>query len=390
MKNRLTIARKLLKDDGLIFMSIDENECHYLKILCDQIFGRENFVIDLIRKTRTAGNQSRTNTNIQHEYCLVYAKNIDRAILVGRKKEFKNYKNPDNDPNGDWTRDNPTVKGGRNDFKIINPITNAEIPRPIGRSWMFSQDQFHEYVESRKIIFNDKGMILKRYKKDVKSQYHTVNSLDFSSSNDYTNSKATKHLNQLFKKDVFAFPKPVEFIQKIVACGSSGNDVILDFFAGSGTTGEAVLRQNKADGGQRQFILIEQLGKHIKICQQRLQKVLMEEKLDESFVSCQLAKYNQYFIENIRIAESDSELTKIWKTMRKKGFLNYRIDSSKINLEDRSLTTKDKKQILIESLDYNQIYISKSEMGDSRYKISKKQQDLNDRFYNSVVQDELV
>ena len=130
MKNRLDIAYKLLKDDGVLFISIDEHERDYLKILCDEIFGSNNFVGDLVRKARTASNQSKHNFNLQHEYCLIFAKNINNVRFRGDRKDSSSYKNPDNDPRGEWVADNPSIVGSRHQFPIINPHTKKKDTLP--------------------------------------------------------------------------------------------------------------------------------------------------------------------------------------------------------------------------------------------------------------------
>ena len=266
MYPRLKIARELLRDDGVIFISIDDNEQANLKIICDEIFGEENFVIDIIRKTKSTTNDAKEGINIQHENCLVYAKNKHNIILFGGQKDLSRYSNPDNDPNGDWTSDNPSAKSGnaQHYFEIKNPYTGKVDVPPTGRYWIFSQNTIQKYIDNGTICFkkkhksNERGFIYKRYKNKLKSNEKVLNSL-FSIDNAYMNQKATKNLLDLGLGEYFKYPKGYEYIQILIqhATPPSENAFILDFFAGSGTTGDAVMQLNAEDGGKRKYILVQ-------------------------------------------------------------------------------------------------------------------------------------
>ena len=152
---RLKLARNLLKDDGVIFVSIDDNEVHNLRKIMDEIFGEENFVGEIVRKTKSMTADKKTGFNLQHESLLVYARNLDNIFLKGEEKNYKDYKNPDNDPNGEWVSGDPTAKSGNESlrFKIINPYTGQVDLPPKGRYWAFSKETFTKYVEAGKIKF---------------------------------------------------------------------------------------------------------------------------------------------------------------------------------------------------------------------------------------------
>ena len=264
MYPRLYIARRLLKDDGVIFVSIDDNEVAQLRILMDEIFGEENFVGEIIRKTKSTTADKKTGFNLQHENLLIYAKNIDNLFLKGEKKDYKDYQNPDNDPKGEWVSADPTAKSGNENlrFKIVNPYTGQIDLPPKGRYWAFSKESFEKYVETGKIKFKneikkgERGFIFKRYKKELKSEFNAVNSL-FAIENEYMNQNATKELKSLLGNEYFENPKPVNYIKKLIKYSTSKSDLILDFFAGSGTTGDAVMQLNAEDGGSRKFILVQ-------------------------------------------------------------------------------------------------------------------------------------
>src|SRR5574344_150038 len=264
MYPRLKLARNLLTDDGIIFISIDENEHSNLKKICDEIFGENNYIGDVVRKTKSMTNDSGYGFNNQHEYLLVYCKDNKTINLVGEQKDFSNYKNPDNDPNGDWCSGDPSAKSGGEStyFPITNPYTNKVDYPPEGRYWAFSQKTLEEYINQGRIKFKEnysekeRGFIFKRYKKDLKTANLPLDSL-FVIDNEYMNQAATKELSSLMKRNVFSYPKPVNFIKKLIASINKPNALILDFFSGSGTTAHAVMQLNAEDGGNRRFIMIQ-------------------------------------------------------------------------------------------------------------------------------------
>ncbi len=178
MYPRLLLAKDLLKQDGVIFISIDDNECAQLKLLCDEIFGEGNFVADFIRKTKSTTNDAKTGVNYQHEFLLCYAKNKEFVNLLGGEKNLENYKNPDNDPNGAWINDNPSAKSGNvktGYFGVTNPYTNKVDYPPVGRFWRFSQNTLQKHIDEGRICFkkkhkeNERGFIYKHYLKDLKT-----------------------------------------------------------------------------------------------------------------------------------------------------------------------------------------------------------------------------
>ncbi len=266
MLPRLKLARDLLKEDGVIFISIDDNECANLKILCDEIFGEGNFVADFIRKTKSTTNDAKTSVNYQHEFLLCYAKNKEFVNLLGGEKNLENYKNPDNDPNGAWVGADPSKAGyaKMQYYPITNPYTGKVDYPPKGRSWIPTKNTLQKHIDEGRICFkkkhkdNERGFIYKRYLKDLKTTKRTFDSLIFSD-NCYMNQTATKELLSLGMGEYFPYPKGVEFMKKIILHSTSTNegDIILDFFAGSGTTAHAVMELNAEDKGNREFILVQ-------------------------------------------------------------------------------------------------------------------------------------
>ena len=262
MKKRLLLAQKLLSETGVILISIDDNEQAILKILCDSIFGEQNFLTMFVRKTKSMTGDDGNGLNIQHEYLLAYAKNKNRATFTGETKTFDNYSNPDNDPNGIWTSADPSAKSGGEStyFPIENPITGQIDYPPQGRYWAFSKETMKNYIDSGRIKFktkitkNQRGFIFKRYAETMEVTTHPVGTLCFDD-NAYMNSVATSETNELIGAGKFSYPKPIEFIKDLIKYTSNKDSIILDFFAGSGTTGHAVMKLNKEDGGNRKYIL---------------------------------------------------------------------------------------------------------------------------------------
>lgn len=262
MYPRLYLAKKLLKDTGGIVISIDENEQANLKLLMDDIFGELNYVGEIIRKTKSTTNDAKSGLNYQHEYALIYSKNSSNFSLSGEKKDLKKYKNPDNDINGPWKTTDPSARSGSEEsvFEIVNPYTGTSDFPPRGRYWAFSRETFEKWVKNGKIVFRkdvklgERGFFVKKYLNELKSDFNLVNSL-FAIDNSYMNQVATKELNELMDGAYFSSPKPVEYIKKIIKYATNDDGIVLDFFAGSGTTADAVMQLNAEDGGNRKFIL---------------------------------------------------------------------------------------------------------------------------------------
>ena len=260
----MRIARDLLTDDGVIFISIDDNEQENLKKICNEIFGSRNFVGEIIRKTKSMTGDSGSGFNLQHENLFVYSKNISDIQLHGESKSYENYSNPDNDPNGDWCSADPSAKSGGQStyFEIENPYTHKKDFPPTGRYWAFSKETLARYIREGKIKFKqnyrdgERGFIFKRYKKDATSLFDPVHSL-FAIENDYMNQVATVEVKKIFNNSVFSYPKPIIFIQKLLKYATSKNSVIMDFFSGSATTAHAVMQLNAEDGGKRKFIMVQ-------------------------------------------------------------------------------------------------------------------------------------
>ncbi|EJB59419.1 type III R-M system methyltransferase [Helicobacter pylori Hp H-41] len=279
MENRLELAHSLLNDKGVMFVSIDDNEQAYLKVLMDEVFngggGGDNFVADFIRKTKSTTNDAKTGVNYQHEFLLCYAKNKEFVNLLGGEKNLENYKNPDNDPNGAWIGADPSKAGYAEIqyYPITNPYTGKVDYPPKGRSWIPTQNTLQKHIDEGRICFkkehkdNERGFIYKRYLKDIKTTKKTFDSLIFSD-NCYMNQAATKELISLGFAEIFKNAKPESLIATILEHATQENDLVCDFFAGSGTTC-AVAHKLK-----RKYIGVE-MGEHFEsVILPRLKKVI--------------------------------------------------------------------------------------------------------------------
>lgn len=261
---RLKIARDLLREDGLIMISMDENENTNLKKMCDELFGEKNYIGVIIRKTKSMTADDGNGFNTQHEVLVIYAKNKSFATLHGESKKFNNYTNPDNDPNGEWCAGDPSAKSGgaTTSFGIENPYTHRIDYPPLGRYWAFSESTLKKYLANGKIKFKrtygdkERGFIFKRYKKDATSDYEPVHSL-FATENEYMNQVATIEIKRLFEDNVFSYPKPIGFLKKLIKYATDDEDIIIDFFSGSATTAQAVIEINKEEKTDRKFIMVQ-------------------------------------------------------------------------------------------------------------------------------------
>ena len=272
MKPRLVILKNLLKDDGSIWIAIDDDESHYLKVLCDEVFGRQNFVANIIWEKKYAPQNDAKWFSDSHDHILVYAKEKERwrPNLLPRTEEMNSiYKNPDNDSRGVWASDNLSVKtySKNNDYTIITPAGKSYNP-PSSRCWVVSKLKFEELVKDDRIWFGKDGQgmpRLKRFISDVKNGRVTKTIWHRTEVGD--NQDAKREAKSFNEKSVFATPKPERLIEKILFLATKENDFVLDSFLGSGTTAAVAHKMN------RKWIGIE-LGEHATThCLPRLKKV---------------------------------------------------------------------------------------------------------------------
>lgn len=278
MYPRLKLLRELLKEDGVIFISIDDAEVAHLRMMCNEIFGAENFINNVIWEKKFSPQNDAKWLSDNHDHILVYAKNknIWRPCLLERTSEQNSrYKNPDNDSRGDWTSSDMTVKTYNKDYDypIETPSGKIVIPTK-GRCWKTSKKKFQELINDNRVWFGKEGTNVPRVKSFI-SEVGGITPLTIWKHIDVGhNQEAMQELKKIFINEVaFNTPKPVRLIQRILQLSTRDNDIILDSFAGSGTTAHAVIEQNRADGGKRKFILIETLDYAKEITAERVKRV---------------------------------------------------------------------------------------------------------------------
>lgn len=266
MLPRLSFARNLLTDDGVIFISIDDNEQANLKKLCDEVFGEECFVAQFIwekRKTR----ENRSSISIRHDYVLCYVKDIELledslGLEMMTKAALSRYKNPDNDPKGPWTSVPAIAQAGhgtKSQFYTFVAPNGKSYNLPSGSCWRMTLEKMNEAVAQNKIWFGSDGNGVPRIKKYLSEgkQGLTPESI-ISSEKGGTNDSAKREIVELFNgKAVFETPKPVELIRHILSMTLGESVTVLDSFGGSSTTAHAVMQKNAEDGGNRKFILVQ-------------------------------------------------------------------------------------------------------------------------------------
>lgn len=394
MKNRLEIAKEFLCDDGVIFVQCDDNEQAYLKVLMDEIFGRENFVANFIWQKKSSGGQHANFVLDFHEYILCYAKHISslNAFKMPRtEKQIESFKFEDEFVT---TRGKYLTSPLKSHLEYRQTlIYDIECPDKsvLNMQWICAKDTFEKLKSESRILFKqNKNGEWSIYKK----QYLNDNDglvkppsmlLDCGNS-----AQATREIKALFgdeKAKIFSTPKPEALLKRIIEISTQENDLVMDFFAGSGTT-LAVAHKMK-----RRYVGIEQMDYVKSITKERLKKVVEGEQGGISkavnfvgggeFVYVELMPLNAVFKEQIQASKDESELDRIYKDLQEKAFVDYRVDIKEM-LKDKdfeALNLDEKKRILLSVLDSNMDYVPLSEIEDSEYGISSELVELNNAFF---------
>jgi len=332
MRNRLECAKELLATDGSIYLHLDWHEVHYCKILMDEIFGRDNFRNEIIWNYVSGGLSDRFFAR-KHDTILFYSK-TERYIFKPQKERKKEY---------DSSKIQKDEKG---EFVwYIRPGTNHKVPNGV-----------KSYID--------------KYVQDV-WEIPIVNP-------------------QAYERLDLEGQKPEKLLTRIIETSSNFGDLVVDFFAGTGTTGAVAHKMG------RQYILVEQMDDQLKILQKRLKKVISGEQTGISkevgwqgggdFVYLELMKWNENFVEKIQSAKTKDELKKLWETMREKAFLSYKVDIKTIDEHAKDfddLSIEDQKKFLLECLDKNHLYVNYSEIDDEEYGVSEEEKKLNREFYEN-------
>ena len=262
MYPRLMLLKDFLRQDGVIFVSIDDNEIVRLRLMMDEIFGAKNFMGQLIWKARQhIDSRSTTGISVDHEYILVYSRVAGAVRLKGKARDESKYKNPDKDVRGDWmsrsilglanAKDRPNLH-----YDLVDPSTDIAYPCPANTGWRYSTDTMGSKISEGRIIFPKKPTGRPREKvfldelKTSRAGFPSIIDGIFTADGSHA-------IRAIFGEQAFSFPKAPQLIEMLIEQATDTNDIVLDSFAGSGTTGHAVLSLNKRDKGTRQFILIE-------------------------------------------------------------------------------------------------------------------------------------
>ena len=393
MKNRLDFARKLLSNDGSIWISIDDDEGHYLKVLCDEIFGRDNFVATVVWQKKYGASNDAKWISDTHDFILVYAKDklTWRPNLLPRTDEqLSDYKNPDNDPRGLWRASDLSARtySASCDYEIIGPTGKIFKPPPT-RSWTISKENFQALDADNKIWWGknrDARPMRKKFLSEVKQGIvpETWWSRDFADDN-----KIAKYESKdLFGDLSFMTSKPERLLERILTLATVEGDLVLDYHIGSGTTAAVAHKM------RRRYIGVEQMDYVETLTVERLKKVIggeqggISQKIDwkggGSFVYCELAKQNQKFVDAIESATDDSTLNEIYRQMIETGFISHKVDPAQIDStadEFGALSLNDRKKFLMALLDKNLLYVNLCDLDDAEFAVADADKQFTRNFY---------
>ena len=258
---RLMIANNLLSQDGVIFISIDDNEVDNLRKICDEIFGRRNYIGTILWKKKTNGNNMGFLPSV-HDYIVCYARNIlsisDMGYPVTDEFMKTTYSNPDNDPRGPWTTTDLSANHKGPYFAITNPKTGAIYYPPNGRYWVFNEEEVKRRINDGRIIFGKSGEGRPVQKVFAANRKYGRIRAETWWDNKGLNEDATEELFALFgKPKLFTHPKPTKLIYNLLKISTEANDLIMDFFSGSATTAHAIMQLNSEDSGNRNYIMVQ-------------------------------------------------------------------------------------------------------------------------------------
>lgn len=395
MRNRLGVAKQLLRNDGVIFVQCDDNEHAYLRILMDEVFDRENFISSIVWKGRGGRQDSKFIAQI-HETIISFSKNISEVelfkIIVEDTSSYSlkdgkgNYKIQLIRKWGSNSRriDRPNLYYG---IEFKNEVIFPILSDGTDGCWRWSRAKLEKSIENNEVILVEKEgkkeLYEKIYEKDGTKQVVFNSWIDESFSG-----QGIKTIQNIFNTKLFDYPKPEQLIAKLIEISTLENDIVLDYHLGSGTTATTAHKMN------RQYIGIEQMDYIEDIAVERLKKVVEGEQGGisksvnwqggGSFVYLELKKYNQTFIEKIEEVRDSENLLKIWEEMKEKSFLNYNVDIKRQeqHLEEfKTLSLENQKQHLCELLDKNQLYVNLSSLNDENFECTVEEKKVTKDFY---------
>lgn len=410
MKDRLRVAKDLLKSGGTIWISIGEDGMHYLKVLADEIFGPEHFLGTIPRRTRNGKSDVPFNFSQDFDWILVYTNVADDESVIGRRLERKYYETSDF-PGMPWriadlTSQQPASKRANSYFTMVDPKTGKQYPASEKRTWAVTKDTFDYYYNAGAIVFPDDYDFLnisKPYARKFKHEDDNNGKLssvfsDFVMQDflkavlyDCKNKAGNSEIDELFGRDEFDYAKPENLIKSILEVATNEGDLVMDFFLGSGTTCAVAHKMG------RQYIGIDQMDYIEHLAVARLDKVIAGEQGGisgdvnwgggGSFIYCELAKMNQNYVDSIEKASDDKTLVRILENMRKTGFISYKVNPSSINTKAKDfieLSLDDKKKLLMELLDKNHLYVNYCDLEDETFGVHEEDKEFTTSFYKEM------
>ena len=410
MKDRLKIAKSLLMDGGTIWISMGDDGMHYLKMIADDVFGRDHFVGTLPRRTRNGKSDVPFNFSQDFDWLLVYTNVSDNNDVVGRTVE-RTYYETDDYPGDPWrladlTKQTTAKERENSFFTMIDPKTGKQYPASEKRTWAITKDTFQAYYDRCYIVFPDDYDFLnisKPYARKFKSEDDAKGKLSAVISDiqiqdflkallyDCKNAEGNNEIDDLFGRDEFDYAKPENLIKTIIDVTTKEKDIVLDFFSGSGTTAAVAHKLN------RQYIACEQIDHQMELNIDRLKQVIegddvgISDDVDwqggGSFVYFELKKFNQVFIDEIESATKTEEILSIWEKMKQKAFFRFNVDMQKFEEgieEFKALTLEQQKERLCKMLDLNQLYVNRSDMEDETAKVTEEEKRITKNFYQEA------
>lgn len=415
MKNRLEVAKDLLAPYGLIFIHIGDREMHYLKVMTDEVFGRDNFIATVPRKTRSGKSDVPYKLSQDFDWILTYtkaAKKTDELFQRGVSRKY--YKTPDF-PNDEWrltdlTTQRTTKERENSDFTLVNPRNGDEYPVNPQRCWSVTKDSVGGFLKKKKIVFPGdydflnisipamrvfKSEEIEKKGEDFDKAYVSTDFLNKIMDDllkKTTNKKGTDELVELFGSKIFSYPKNELLLCRIIEYTTKPGDIVLDFFAGTGTTPAVAHKMG------RRWIAVEQMNYIKDLPEARLKKVIdgeqggISKEVDwqggGNFIYCEVMEWNERYIQNIRKAKTSKDLLKIYESMKGEAFFRYDVNLKVYDGKDfAALDFADQQKALLACLEMNHLYVNYSEMEDKTYAVSEADKKLNRQFYGDSGKD---
>ncbi len=396
MRNRLEVARELLRRDGAIFVNLDDGEAHYCKVLMDEVFGRDNFIGNIVWEKKFSPQNDAQYISDNHDHILLFAKDKGSWSpnpLPLSESQKSNYTNDDNDPRGPWTSADYTCSKSKSArpnlyYPITNPNTGEEIWPNETRVWGYDPEAHKRHVKEGLIWWGKTGSNSRpRLKTFLTSEDATVvPKTIFAHAEVGSTQESRRELNALGLLGQFETAKPERLIQRIIHIATKPGDFVSDFFSGSGTTHAVAMKMD------RKWLAVEQMDYVRDITGSRLKKVIegeqggvskeLEWKGGGSFVYAELAASNSVFADRIEAASDMAALQSIYNDIHATGYLRYDVDLSAFDTNDfAALSLDDAKRVLMDCLDANHLYVNLDSLGDAQFEISDEDASATRSFY---------